>query len=277
MSSSAGGRVLTEEEAERLLERDKDCISDFKRNKLEMDAKKNWDLFYKRNSTHFFKDRHWITRECPQLQSILHEVDKPVLLEVGCGVGNAVLPLLEEHGQDMFVYACDFSPRAIEYLKSDPLFDESKNCRGFVCDVTKDPLTHNVPPNSVDIALLIFVLSAISPEKVKSVLTNISTVLKIDGGLVFFRDYGLYDHAMLRFSKGHKISENFYMRQDGTRAYYFSESEVSDLFSSAGFDVIENSYVERETVNHKEGVSARRIFVQGKYKVSSKPKQGISH
>ena len=41
---------------------------------------------------------------------------------------------------------------------------------------------------------------------------------------MFFRDYGLYDHAMLRFSKGHKISENFYMRQDGTRAYYFSES-----------------------------------------------------
>ena len=78
MSSSftgpAAGRVLTEEETERLLERDKDCISDFKRNKLETDAKKNWDLFYKRNSTHFFKDRHWITRECPQLQSILHEV-----------------------------------------------------------------------------------------------------------------------------------------------------------------------------------------------------------
>ena len=46
---------------------------------------------------------------------------------------------------------------------------------------------------------------------------------------------------------------------------------MSDLFSSVGFDVIENSYVERETVNHKEGVSARRIFVQGKYKVSSKP------
>ena len=115
---------------------------------------------------------------------------------------------------------------------------------------------------------------------------------------MFFRDYGLYDHAMLRFSKGHKISENFYMRQDGTRAYYFSESktlygskvlspfvnddgcivdslvgQVSDLFSSAGFDVIENSYVERETVNHKEGVSARRIFVQGKYKVSSKLEQ----
>ena len=40
--------------------------------------------------------------------------------------------------------------------------------------------------------------------------------------MILFRDYGLYDHAMLRFSKGHKISENFYVRQDGTRAYYFT-------------------------------------------------------
>ena len=40
-----------------------------------------------------------------------------------------------------------------------------------------------------------------------------------------FRDYGLYDHAMLRFSRGHKISDNFYVRQDGTRAYYFSEGQ----------------------------------------------------
>ena len=43
------------------------------------------------------------------------------------------------------------------------------------------------------------------------------------GGMILFRDYGLYDHAMLRFSKGHKISDQFYVRQDGTRAYYFSE------------------------------------------------------
>ena len=36
-------------------------------NKLETDARKNWDLFYKRNETKFFKDRHWTTREFQEL------------------------------------------------------------------------------------------------------------------------------------------------------------------------------------------------------------------
>lgn len=67
MASGHRLKTLTEEERE-TLEKDKECVSQFKREKLEMEAKKNWDLFYKRNSTHFFKDRHWITRECIELQ-----------------------------------------------------------------------------------------------------------------------------------------------------------------------------------------------------------------
>ncbi len=114
-------RLLTKTEEEHL-KRDSQTITDFKRNKLEQEAKKNWDLFYKRNATNFFKDRHWITREFPELvqQSCDQSCDgssrKCVLLETGCGVGNTVFPLLEENPH-LFVYACDFSPRAIEFVK----------------------------------------------------------------------------------------------------------------------------------------------------------------
>ena len=43
------------------------------------------------------------------------------------------------------------------------------------------------------------------------------------------RDYGLYDHAMLRFAPGHKLSDSFYVRQDGTRAYYFSKGKLTGV------------------------------------------------
>ena len=117
-------RQLTKEEMEKL-KKDTELISDFKRNKLETEAKKNWDLFYKRNSTHFFKDRHWITREFPELLQTISELGhkgsssqakRLVLLEAGCGVGNTVFPLLEENS-NLFIYACDFSPRAIEFVE----------------------------------------------------------------------------------------------------------------------------------------------------------------
>lgn len=48
------------------------------------------------------------------------------------------------------------------------------------------------------------------------VVENLYDVLD-KNGVVLFRDYGRYDMAQLRFKAGHKIGENFYMRQDGTR------------------------------------------------------------
>ena len=45
----------------------------------------------------------------------------------------------------------------------------------------------------------------------------------------------------------------------------FCAEELWDLFSRCGFDPVENGYVQKETVNHKEGRSAARVFVQGKY------------
>lgn len=59
-------RQLTVEEKEKL-DADRTLVSDFKQMKLEKEAKKNWDLFYKRNTTKFFKDRHWTKREFEEL------------------------------------------------------------------------------------------------------------------------------------------------------------------------------------------------------------------
>ena len=47
------------------------------------------------------------------------------------------------------------------------------------------------------------------------------------------------------------------------RSYYFTEEELQKLFSDAGFEILMNTYVQRRTVNFKEGIDVPRIFVRG--------------
>lgn len=265
-------KVLTDEERARLEEQNKRMVSEFQARKLETDARKHWDLFYKRNETRFFKDRHWTTREFEELLASSEEgggssTEVKTMLEVGCGVGNLVFPLIEDGHRDYFIYACDLSPRAVELVRQHNLYDE-RYMRAFPCDITTDEVFGTLTEGTLDIATLIFVLSAIHPEKFRAVAGNIFRLMK-PGGMVLFRDYGLYDMAQLRFKPGHKIGENFYMRQDGTRSYYFAEQEVGDLFREAGFEVVTNSYIHRRTINPKEGIDVPRIFVQAKFRKPS--------
>lgn len=104
-------RKLTKEEYDRL--NAKETISDFQKSKLgnfilssislfvfiayhcflnqsvaEIEAKKNWDKFYLRNKTNFFKDRHWTKNEFEELRTgfLDHKTDdgeRPILLELG--------------------------------------------------------------------------------------------------------------------------------------------------------------------------------------------------
>uniref|UniRef100_T1JAK6 Reelin domain-containing protein n=1 Tax=Strigamia maritima TaxID=126957 RepID=T1JAK6_STRMM len=258
-------RKLTEQEAAKL-KSDATLVSNFKQNQLEIQAQKNWDLFYKRNSTNFFKDRHWTTREftelCQENENPSKNTQnlKKYLLEIGCGVGNFIFPLIKE-GIEYFIYACDFSNRAVNYVKENSDYDVNK-CLAFQMDVTSEKLTTVIEADLIDVVTMIFVLSAIHPDKMISTLKNILQVLK-PGGVVLFRDYGQYDQAMLRFKKGHKLDENFYVRQDGTRAYYFTTEFLNEVFTEAGFEQIINDYIQRKTVNKKEGIDVERIFVQG--------------
>ncbi|XP_058121358.1 tRNA N(3)-methylcytidine methyltransferase METTL6 [Anopheles ziemanni] len=271
-------KILSETEKERLEQQNKRMVTPFQAQKLEQEARKHWDLFYKRNENRFFKDRHWTTREFAELLSSdsgpeasenvkeakqLDSDESKSLLEVGCGVGNLIFPLIEDGHRDYFIYACDLSPRAVDLVRQHNLYDE-QYMKAFPCDITTEEVFTTLPAGSLDIVTLIFVLSAIHPEKFRSVAGNIYRLLK-PGGVLLFRDYGLYDMAQLRFKPGHKIAENFYMRQDGTRSYYFAEREVAELFQEVGFTVLVNSYIHRRTINPKENIDVPRIFVQGKF------------
>ena len=116
-----------------------------------------------------------------------------------------------------------------------------------------------------DLATLIFVLSAIQPEKQEATLANLARLIK-PNGLLYFRDYGALDFAMIRFGRGTKIGERFYARQDGTRAYYFYVEELKALAERAGFECEMCEYLHKKTTNYEKALSVDRVFIQGRFR-----------
>lgn len=94
---------------------------------------------------------------------------------MGCGVGNTVFPLLESN-PNLFFYAFDFSARAVQLLKEHPLYASTGRCSGHVCDIVNDPLPTEIALQSLDFVMMIFVLSAISPQKFDTALSKLAHV-----------------------------------------------------------------------------------------------------
>ncbi len=185
-----------------------------------------------------------------------------LLLEVGCGVGNFFFPLLEEC-PSLQVVACDFSQRAVDLVRRNPLYASTGRVRAFRADVSAPDELHlgMVGSEKVDAVSLVFVLSAIAPGRFPCVFENLAGVLR-EGGKLLFRDYAVNDMAMVRFGPGTKIAERHYLRQDGTTSYFFRKEELAEYGMRAGLEVQKCEYVARRTVNKKEGVDVERTFLQ---------------
>jgi len=263
--------TVREEVAKKMLESETLLVDPVNREKYEKETAQMWDAFYSTNKQKFFKNRSYISKEVLEVSgegSIA--CSNPIVMEVGCGVGNTLFPLLTAN-PDKFFYAFDCSPTAVELLKKNEDYDP-KRCNAFVLDITKEDIVGKVPENSIHVALLIFVLSAVTPQLMLSVLERVHKVIK-PGGIVVIRDYGIYDMTQMRFfakKSPNKMGENYYRRGDGTFSYFFEKEIADSLFKQANFSVVESKYDTRVLQNRKRKLKMYRVWFTGKY-MKNKP------
>ncbi|KDR80802.1 hypothetical protein GALMADRAFT_241246 [Galerina marginata CBS 339.88] len=206
--------------------------------KLKLNEKpaRHWDNFYKMNASNFFRNRKWLHNEFPELVSATKADAGPIAItEVGCGAGNSVFPLLSANkNPDLHIRAYDYSSHAVKLVQNDPHYASPLvgKIHASVWDVTSQNLPPDIAPGTVDIVIMVFVMSALHPDEWGQAVNNIQKILK-PGGRILFRDYGRYDLTQLRFKGGRLLDENFYIRGDKTRVYFFELEELSLLFTGS--------------------------------------------
>jgi len=190
------------------------------------------------------------------------------VLEVGCGVGNTVFPLLAHCKRsgitDVFVYCCDYSSTAIELVRAHAEYDTSM-CHAFVWDITDASASIPVQAGTIDAVSMIFVLSAIAPEHHRTAIANVSQLMRERTGVILFRDYGLHDLTQLRAKAGRCLrgTDALYARGDSTLVYYFNQDEVRHMF--AHMTELQNWVDRRLIVNRAKKQKMYRIWLQAKY------------
>ena len=245
-------------------------VSDFDRRRFNANPEKWWDLFYKQKSSTFFKDRKWLVQEFPILHDLTRRDAGPkTVLEVGAGAGNTAFPIMRiNENPDLTVVAADFSKKAVETMRNaDEYHPELGTIRAEVWDAASDDLPEQLEVGSVDVIIMIFIFSALSPGQWDQAVRNVARLLK-PGGYVLFRDYGRGDLAQVRFKAGRWMEENFYVRGDGTRVYFFDRDELEGIWSDR-FRVLNLDVDRRLIVNRQRRIKMYRSWIQGRFQKSA--------
>ncbi len=237
---------------------------------VEEGEQASWNQFFQHHSTgQIYKPRRYILPEFNHYLSLPHV---RCLVEVGCGYGCTMLPILQSLVPlctSLRYIATDYSREALAILQANPACQSfSSHIVTAQWDIASSPFPALVLPDpiSTDLILCIFTLSAVPPSQHLRALLHLKQLLLAPPRsderkkYLLFRDYGVYDFSML---EKHVIrhEEFFFRRLDGTICYYFSLEYLQKLAEEAGFEVLELSYATVVNHNRKTGEKLHRVFV----------------
>lgn len=221
-----------------------------------------WQIFYHNHETGlFYKPRRYLCQEfaryLPVNDASSGDTDEFIVLEVGCGHGCSIFPLIGRLSPSTKYIATDFSPQALHIMSQHPRYDES------VVTLKCWDITQASEIGMAHVVLCVFVLSAIHPDQHVVVLRNLADTIEC-GGHILFRDYAEHDMTMYR----HKIrlGERLFRRLDGTLAFYFNDEYLRLIATSCELELIECSYATVCVKNRASRVSMNRVFIHVVFK-----------
>ncbi|XP_062434765.1 tRNA N(3)-methylcytidine methyltransferase METTL8, mitochondrial isoform X3 [Rhea pennata] len=257
--------------------------------KYEREASNYWNEFYKTHKNNFFKDRNWLFLEFPEIlpeekrEQLKTEEKSSELIK-----STSSFPHQDFHG--MF-------EEGKEYWKSN-YGEDSTSVLGQICNKNQ---AKSVTDNSQDencreqlgklesfpgsgaayrvlevgcgagnsVFPILKVLCHIRPTIQLGVLPLFMMCVMMLYPTLFLMRYwmsfSLSLCSLLFILTGHCLSENFYVRGDGTRVYFFTKDEVWNMFNLAGLTEVQNLVDRRLQVNRKKKVKMQRVWIQSKF------------
>ena len=225
----------------------------------------------------FFRERRYLLHQFP----LLHQ--SPLrLLEVGCGNGSSVLPVLRTNAAAR-VHATDISPAAVALTRA---VVERAGLGDRLTTATADTDGNLGSPEAAepfDAALLVFTASAVPGEGDTALLRRVGERLR-PGGRVLFRDYGLLDLRHLgdlaaaataaastaaggapRADACVRLTDRTFRRAGGTFRRYYALEDVARLAEGADLALSAARYCCVRLRNGRSGLTMERVYVHAEF------------